>query len=91
MNIKGIGYMSGINQYNRVSSNKISKLEKRDVSDRIELSQEAKLLKNYAIDESAFNNSQKIIEIKNRIQNGTYDINSRILAQSLLDAMRGKE
>lgn len=91
MNIKGIGYASGINQYNRVSSNKINKLEKRDVSDRIELSQEAKLLKNYVIDESAFNNSQKIIEIKNRIQNGTYDINSRILAQSLLDAMRGKE
>lgn len=90
MNIKGIGYTSGINQYNRVSSNKISKLEKREVSDRIELSQEAKILKNYAIDESAFNNSQKVLEIKNKLQNGTYDINGRLLAQSLLDTMRGK-
>lgn len=90
MNIKGIGYASGINQYNRVSSNKISKLEKREVSDRIELSQEAKILKNYAIDESAFNNSQKVLEIKNKLQNGTYDINGRLLAQSLLDTMRGK-
>lgn len=90
MNIKGIGYASGINQYNRVSSNKISKLEKREVSDRIELSQEAKILKNYAIDESAFDNSQKVLEIKNKLQNGTYDINGRLLAQSLLDTMRGK-
>jgi len=90
MNIKGIGYASGINQYNRVSSNKINKLEKREVSDRIELSQEAKILKNYAIDESAFDNSQKVLEIKNKLQNGTYDINGRLLAQSLLDTMRGK-
>lgn len=91
MNIKGIGYTGVINQYNRVASNKVNKLEKREVSDRIELSQEAKLLKNYAIDESTFDNTQKVLEIKNKIQNGTYNVNARLVAQSLLDTMRGKE
>lgn len=29
MNIKGIGYTNGINYYNKVTSNKIERLEKR--------------------------------------------------------------
>jgi negative regulator of flagellin synthesis FlgM len=91
MNIKGIGYTNGINPYNRVASNKVNKLEKTEISDRIELSKEAKLLNDYAIDESIYDNSKKVQDIKNKIKNGTYNVNAKLTAQSLLDAMRGKE
>ena len=91
MNIKGIGYTNIINQYNKVASNKINKLEKVEVSDRIELSREAKILSNYKLDENAYDNSKKVIEIKNKIQNGTYNVNSNLLSKELVNTMRGIE
>lgn len=91
MNIKGVGYTNGINYYNKVTSNKIEKLEKKQVYDRIELSDEAKILNDYSINESSYDNSKKIIEIKNNIQNGTYSYDSKLIAKGMLDAMKGKE
>lgn len=91
MNIKGIGYTNGINQYNKVASNKVNKLEKIEVSDRIELSKEARVLSDYKLDESIYDNSKKISEIKSRIQNGTYNVNSNLISKALVDAMRGIE
>lgn len=91
MNIKGIGYINGINQYKKVASNKVNKLEKTEVSDRIELSKEARILSGYTIDESLYDNSKKIAEIKNKIQNGTYNVDSNLLSKALVDSMRGKE
>lgn len=91
MNIKGIGYTNGINQYNKVASNKVNKLEKIEVSDRIELSKEARVLSDYKLDESVYDNSKKISEIKSRIQNGTYNVNSNLISKALVDAMRGIE
>jgi len=91
MNIKGISYTNIINQYNKVASNKINKLEKVEVSDRIELSREAKILSNYKLDENAYDNSKKVIEIKNKIQNGTYNVNSNLLSKELVNTMRGIE
>lgn len=91
MNIKGISYTNIINQYNKVASNKVNKLEKVEVSDRIELSREAKILSNYKLDENAYDNSKKVIEIKNKIQNGTYNVNSNLLSKELVNTMRGIE
>ena len=91
MNIKGIGYINGIDQYKKVASNKVNKLEKTEVSDRIELSKEARILSGYTIDESLYDNSKKIAEIKNKIQNGTYNVDSNLLSKALVDSMRGKE
>ena len=91
MNIKGIGYINGIDQYKKVASNKVNKPEKTEVSDRIELSKEARILSGYTIDESLYDNSKKIAEIKNKIQNGTYNVDSNLLSKALVDSMRGKE
>lgn len=91
MNIKGIGYTNGINQYNKVASNKVNKLEKTEVLDRIELSKEARILSGYTIDESLYDNSKKIAEIKNKIQNGTYNVDANLLSKALVDSMKGKE
>lgn len=91
MNIKGIGYTNGINYYNKVTSNKIERLEKKENYDRIELSEAAKILKDYSIDNKDFHNRKKVLEVKNSIYNGTYTYDSKLIAKSMLDAMRGKE
>ncbi|MBS5307400.1 flagellar biosynthesis anti-sigma factor FlgM [Clostridium tertium] len=91
MNIKGIGYTNGINYYNKVTSNKIERLEKKENYDRIELSEAAKILKDYSIDNKDFDNRKKVLEVKNSIYNGTYTYDANLIAKSMLDAMRGKE
>lgn len=91
MNIKGVGYTNGINYYNKVTSNKIERLERKEIYDRIELSEEAKILKDYSIDSNNFDNSKKVLEIKNSINNGTYTYDAKLIAKSMLNAMRGKE
>lgn len=91
MNIKGIGYTNSINQYNKVASNKVNKLEKTEVSDRIEFSKEARVLSEYKLDESTYDNSKKVSEIKNKIRNGTYNVNSTLISKALVNAMRGIE
>ncbi|WP_291647812.1 flagellar biosynthesis anti-sigma factor FlgM [Clostridium sp.] len=91
MNIKGIGYTNGINYYNKVTSNKIERLEKKENYDRIELSEEAKILNDYSIDNKNFDNRKKVLEVKNSIYNGTYTYDAKLIAKSMLDAMRGKE
>ncbi|EEH98388.1 MULTISPECIES: flagellar biosynthesis anti-sigma factor FlgM [Clostridium] len=91
MNIKGIGYTNGINYYNKVTSNKIERLEKKENYDRIELSEAAKILKDYSIDNKDFDNRKKVLEVKNSIYNGTYTYDTNLIAKSMLDAMRGKE
>ena len=91
MNIIGIGYTNGINYYNKVTSNKIERLEKKENYDRIELSEAAKILKDYSIDNKEFDNRKKVLEVKNSIYNGTYTYDTNLIAKSMLDAMRGKE
>lgn len=91
MNIKGIGYTNGINYYNKVTSNKIERLKKKENYDRIELSEAAKILKDYSIDNKDFDNRKKVLEVKNSIYNGTYTYDTNLIAKSMLDAMRGKE
>lgn len=91
MNIKGIGYTNGINYYNKVTSNKIERLEKKETYDRIELSEAAKILNDYSIDSKNFDNRKKVLEVKNSIYNGTYTYDAKLIAKGMLDAMRGKE
>lgn len=90
MNIKGINYTSGINYYNKISSNKINKVEKEKTYDRIEISEASKALKDNSV-ENTYNNEKRVMEVKNQIANGTYSYDARLIAKGMLDAMRGKE
>lgn len=91
MNIKGIGYTNGINYYNKVTSNKIDKLEKKQSYDRIELSEVARTLNGYSLNDVNYDNSKKVSEIKNMIQNGVYKCDSRLIAKEMIATMRGKK
>lgn len=90
MNIKGVGNLRAIEMYNKNSNKREVKENKEVLKDRIEISNEAKVLSNYSIDKNDYDKSQKIEDIKFRIQNGTYNIDSKLTAKSILDAMREK-
>ena len=88
MNINGINSNNVINLYsknrNRVSQTK----EVKSVSDRIEISKLGKSLTNYTLEGVNVDNSKKIQELKNQINNGTYNVDAKLTARSILDTIK---
>ena len=88
MNINGINSNNVINLYsknrNRVSQTK----EVKSVSDRIEISKLGKSLTNYTLEGVNVDNSKKIQELKNQINNGTYNVDDKLTARSILDTIK---
>ena len=89
MNIKGLGSTNAASYYNKVAQNRVQKTEGVKTSDRIEISNAAKALKGYEIESSSYDKTAKVEEIKKRISNGTYNIDAKLTAKSMLDAMKG--
>lgn len=91
MNIKGIGSPTAVNYYNKVASSRIEKTDNVKTSDRIELSEAAKILNDYAVETSSYDKAAKVEEIKNKILNGTYNIDAKLTAKSMLDVMKERK
>ncbi|MDS0524126.1 flagellar biosynthesis anti-sigma factor FlgM [Clostridium sp. SHJSY1] len=90
MNIKGIGSHNVINLYNK-NSNKIVEKEKIVKSkDTIEISNIGKSLNEYAFDDVNIDNTKKIAEIKSKIEKGTYNVDAKLTAQSIIDVIKGR-
>lgn len=90
MNIKGIGSHNVINLYNK-NNNKIVEKEKVVSSkDTIEISKLGKSLNNYAFDDVNVDNTKKIAEIKSQIEKGTYNVDAKLTAQSIIDVIKGR-
>lgn len=87
MSIDRINRQTYINAYNSNSNKSVDKVAKTKNVDRIEISELGKTLKNYSLDNTTAN-TQKIAEIKNRIDSGTYNVDARLTAKSLLNAMK---
>ena len=88
MSIDRISRQQYINAYNSNRNKAIDKVNKTKEVDRIEISEVGKTLKNYSSD-NVIGNPQKIADIKNKIDSGTYNVDARLTAQSLLIAMKG--
>lgn len=89
---------------NGVSSNKILKFysssncknikesnTKATANDSLEISNLGKKLSNYSIDDSFNSSDAKIKAIKDDIKSGTYNRSSKLVAQKIIDYMKGKE
>lgn len=89
MSIDRINRQSYINAYNsNIKSNKnVDKISKTQEVDRIEISSLGKSLTDYSIDNTR-DNSKKIEDIKSKIESGTYNVDARLTAKSLLNAMK---
>lgn len=87
MSIDRINRQQYINAYNSNIKKSVDKVSKAKDVDRIEISEMGKSLKDYSSN-NILGNSKKIAEIKNKIDSGTYNVDARLTAQSLLNSMK---
>ena len=92
MKINGMNPISVANIYNKNSNtvNRVEKTEKVEKKDTIEISQLGRALTNYSV-EGTVDNSAKVQRIKEQIQNGTYNVDAKLTAQSIIDAIKGNK
>lgn len=88
MSIDRISRQQYVNAYNSNRSKSIDKVSKTKDVDRIEISDIGKSLKTYSANGNVIGNAQKVADIKNKIDSGTYKVDARLTAQSLLNAMK---
>lgn len=92
MNVNGIGTQNIINLYSINSKNKLNNIEKVKKSDTIEISNLGKKLSIYDSSDLVIDKTKRIQEIKEKIANGTYNIDSKETAKSIINAINeGKE
>ncbi|AGX44934.1 flagellar biosynthesis anti-sigma factor FlgM [Clostridium saccharobutylicum] len=87
MSIERINRQSYINAYNSNSKKTVDKVSKSKEVDRIEISSLGKSIKDYCLDTNV-DNTKKIADIKSKIDNGTYNVDARLTARSILNAMK---
>lgn len=88
MSIDRINRQSFITAYNTNSKRNIEKVSKTNNTDTIEISSLGKSLKDYSLT-SDINNAKKVADIKNRVEAGTYNVDARLTAKSILNYMKG--
>ena len=90
MNIKGIGSNNITNLYANVQK-KQENIASEVKGDTIELSSLGKSLSSMDFEEYDINNDIRIARIKEEISKGTYNIDGKLTAQGILDAIKGRE
>lgn len=68
-----------------------SKKQQNSKSDVIEISNAAKHLSSYASCNSTQVSDKKVQELKSQVQNGTYNINAEMVAQKMINIIKGRE
>lgn len=88
MSINGIDRTSYINNVYKLNANKATnKVEEVKNTDTIEISSLGKTLNEYSND-STVDNTKKIADIRSQIANGTYNVDAKLTAQSILDNIK---
>ena len=87
MSIDRINRSTYINAYSSNANKSVDKVSKSKDVDRIEISELGKSLKDYSLS-SDIGNAQKVADIKNKVDSGTYNVDARLTAKSLLNAMK---
>ncbi|NME82803.1 flagellar biosynthesis anti-sigma factor FlgM [Clostridium sp. SM-530-WT-3G] len=88
MSIDRINRQSFITTYNTNSKRNIEKVNKINNTDTIEISDLGKSLKDYSMIND-INNAKKVAEIKRKVEAGTYNVDARLTARSILNYMKG--
>ena len=87
MSIEGINRSTYINAYKSNSNKPTDKVNKSKDIDRIEISELGKSLKDYSLS-SDIGNAKKVAEIKNKVDSGSYSVDARLTAKSILNAIK---
>jgi len=59
--------------------------------DTVEISSEGKNLSALSLNDKSVNSKEKIEAIKNKVMNGTYNVDSKLTAKRMIDAMKGRD
>lgn len=90
MDVKGIGSHNIINLYNKNSNN--SKVVPKDAikksSDSIEISSLGKSLTDFSLEGLNINSPSKIAELKSKVESGTYNVNAKLTAKSMINFIK---
>lgn len=89
MSINKINRQSFITAYNSSSGKTVKNIDKSRDCDTIEISSLGRSLKDYSMDNS-ISSLRKVAEIKSKVESGTYNIDARLTAMSMLNSMKGE-
>lgn len=89
MSISRISNQSYINSYTSGKVTQIDKVRNAKSTDRIEISSLGRCLQDYSLN-GEIDNAKKVAELKTKVESGTYSIDARVTAKSLLYAMKEK-
>ena len=88
MKINSINTNNMINAYSKQKQYVKTETVNKSFKDKVEISEDAKYLSNINSDNENIN-IDKVNEIKKKIQEGTYSINSKNIAQKIIDVIKG--
>lgn len=86
MKINGVNPSKVVNLYAQNKKN-VDKKEQVSKKDSIEISSLGKNLSTYSLDENFVNPKEKIEKLKNQVESGTYNIDSKSIAKKILENM----
>ncbi|MEL7597479.1 MAG: flagellar biosynthesis anti-sigma factor FlgM [Clostridiaceae bacterium] len=90
MKISGTGINKIINIYEK-NNKKIEKTKEVVKKDSLEISKIGKNLSSFAVDDKKAISQEKLEKIRNEIANGTYNVDGKLVAQKMIDIMKGRE
>lgn len=93
MKINGVGLGKVLQIYNNNSNNRNTsenKTQEKSTKDSLEISKLGKSLSTYSTEENFGTSKAKLEEIKKQVQSGTYNRDSKLVAQRLLDYIKEK-
>lgn len=90
MKISGTGINKIINIYEK-NNKKIEQTKEVVKKDSLEISKLGKSLSSFAIDDKKSISQEKLEKIRSEVANGTYNVDAKLVAQKMIDIMKGRE
>ena len=88
MNVNGVGKGNLVNLYTNNTNRKVNKTKAIQTRDRIEISALAKSLSEYDDPKINKTTEAKLLELKEKINNGTYSVDAKLTSESMLRFMK---
>ena len=91
MKVDNVGVDNKVKMVYTVYNSNVRRDDSAPQKDRIEISDAGKMLSSLCSNFQIDNGSNKVELIKNQVKNGTYDRNSKLVAQKIVDYFKGRE
>ncbi|NEZ45860.1 flagellar biosynthesis anti-sigma factor FlgM [Clostridium niameyense] len=90
MKINSVSIAKGLNTYNLNKKNIEKKQVNNSKKDTVEISKIGKSLTTYSIEDKFLNSKDRIEKIKKSIDEGTYKVDAKLIAEKMINSTKGK-